>query len=116
MPVLKLFVLYDEPEPLPVPDVTDRQCVVKLAAAAIFIHLSIKVQTSGYLSFKLPTALIHHFEFLRQLPVTELNIASSLRQDFLVPLICNTYSTSQEVFQVGQIASIFVTVFLDTRY
>jgi hypothetical protein len=30
----------------------------------------------------------------------DLNVANSLRQDFLVPLLCNTYSTSQDVFQV----------------
>ena len=44
MPVLKLFVLYDESEPLPVPDVKDRNCTLKLAAVAIFMHLDKKAQ------------------------------------------------------------------------
>ena len=101
MPVLKLFQLYDEVEPLPVPDISDRQSVVKLAATAIFIHMAIKAQNSNSkLAFKLPTALINHYEFLRQLPVTELNVPVSLREDYLVPLLCNTYSTSHDLFQV----------------
>jgi hypothetical protein len=29
MPVLKLFVLYDEAEPLAVPDVKDRSCTLR---------------------------------------------------------------------------------------
>jgi hypothetical protein len=52
MPVLKLFVLYDEVEPLPVPDVTDRSCTLKLSAAAIFIHLTIKAQVLVLFSSK----------------------------------------------------------------
>jgi hypothetical protein len=100
MPVLKLFILYDEPEPLPVPDIKERTCTLKLSAAAIFIHLSIKAQATDYLAFKLPVALLKHYEFLQHLPVKDLNVPASLRQDFLVPLICNTYSTSQDLFQV----------------
>lgn len=100
MPVLKMFVLYDEQEPLPIPDIADRHCVIKLSAAGLFIHLSIKAQSNGHLAFKLPTALVRHYEFLQQLLNNDLNVQTSLRQDFLVPLVCNTYSTSQEIFQV----------------
>ncbi len=100
MPVLKLFVLYDEKEPLPVPDIKERSCTLKLAAAGIYTHLARKAMSSDHLAFKLPVALVNHYEFLQHLPVTEINVANSLRQDFFVPLICNTYSTSQDIFQV----------------
>ena len=103
MPVLKMFVLYDEQEPLPIPDIADRHCVIKLSAAGLFIHLSIKAQSNGHLAFKLPTALVRHYEFLQQLLNNDLNVQTSLRQDFLVPLVCNTYSTSQEIFQVWKL-------------
>jgi hypothetical protein len=117
MPVLKLFILYDEPEPLPVPDIKERTCTLKLSAAAIFIHLSIKAQATDYLAFKLPVALLKHYEFLQHLPVKDLNVPASLRQDFLVPLICNTYSTSQDLFQVfGLTKRIIFFVALTSRF
>jgi hypothetical protein len=40
LPVVKLFALYDDPQPLPVPDLKKRDSVVKLAAASIYIQLS----------------------------------------------------------------------------
>ena len=53
------------------------------------------------ITYSLSVALLNHYEFLQHLPVTEINVANSLRQDFFVPLICNTYSTSQDIFQVS---------------
>ena len=47
LPVLKLFFLYDEPTPLPVPDMTSKHCARPLAAAAIYIHLSRKMATQN---------------------------------------------------------------------
>ena len=44
LPVLRLFRLYPDPEPLPVPDLTSPAAVEKLAAAGIFIHLRRKAQ------------------------------------------------------------------------
>lgn len=104
MPVLKLLSLYDEPEPLAVPDITKRCCTRKLAAAGIYIHLAKKCQgadsASSKLYFGLPVALRKHHSFLRQLASQEVDLSSSLQKDFLTPLLCNTFSTAQDIFQV----------------
>ena len=78
LPILKLFFLYDELEPLPVPDVKSKDCARKLAAAAIYIHLQKKAQppaasdssgsdaqNAAITAFKFapPIALRKHYEF-----------------------------------------------------
>ena len=113
MPILKLFFLYDELEPLPVPDVKSKDCARKLAAAAIYIHLQKKAQppaasdssgsdaqNAAITAFKFapPIALRKHYEFLKGLAKKELNVSQSIHEDYQVPLILNTYSTAQDVF------------------
>ena len=112
LPVMKLFFLYDEPTPLPVPDVKSKYCARQLAAAAIYIHLQKKVQpaansdpnvqdtASGLNSLKFapPIALRKHYDFLKSLGKTSLIISQSIQQDYQVPIILNTFSTDQNVF------------------
>ena len=42
IPVLKLYNMYSETEPLPVPDINHPSCVEQLAATSILIHLKRK--------------------------------------------------------------------------
>ena len=72
--VLKLLTFYDEPEPLPVPNVSEPRCERKLAAALTYLFLTRKAQVgaaggrgstdqqqqqanNGGLKFSLPVAL-----------------------------------------------------------
>ena len=112
LPVMKLFFLYDEPTPLPVPDVKSKYCARQLAAAAIYIHLQKKVQpitnsdqtasdvasTINTLKFAPPVALRKHYEFLKSLGRKSLIISQSIQQDYQVPIILNTFSTDQNIF------------------
>lgn len=105
MPVLKLFSLYDEPTPLPIP--SGKNAVRKLAAAAIYIHLSRKMarnEESGVnlFPFALPIALKGHYDYLKSLVESndDLDVANSVKNDFKVAILCNTFSTAQEFFQV----------------
>ena len=112
LPVRKLFFLYDEPEPLPVPDVKSKYCARQLAAAAIYIHLQKKAQpiattdgsgndssgTWNALKFSPPIALRKHYEFLKALARKNITIAQAIRQDYQVPIILNTFSTDQNIF------------------
>ena len=108
-PVLKLFSLYDEKEPLPVPK--GRNAVRKLSAAAIYIHLQRKMAIqngdsgkevkTNYLPFALPVALRKHYEYLQGLAVESENnfdMANSLENDFKVVIICNTFSTANDYY------------------
>ena len=45
--VVKLMTFYDEPEPLPVPDVTEPRCERKLAAALTYLFLTRKAQVAA---------------------------------------------------------------------
>ena len=45
-----------------------------------------------------PPALSAHAEFLHQLAGTEIDVAESVRSDYHLPVLCNYYSTCQEVF------------------
>jgi mediator of RNA polymerase II transcription subunit 23 len=52
-----------------------------------------------FLQFSLPPALRSHHEYLVKLATTSIdNPTDSLQKDFLVPILCNTFSTTQEVF------------------
>ena len=112
LPVRKLFFLYDEPEPLPVPDVKSKYCARQLAAAAIYIHLQKKAQpmatsdgssndssgTWNALKFSPPIALRKHYEFLKSLARQNITISQAIRQDYQVPILLNTFSTDQNIF------------------
>ena len=105
IPVLKLFSLYDEKTPLPVP--VGKSATRKLSAAAIYVHLSRKMAenskdlSQNQFGFTLPIALKDHYEYLQSLSKNEdFDVNSSLKEDFKVPLLCNTFSTAQDYFQV----------------
>jgi len=99
IPVLKLYNMYSESEPLPVPDTNQPNCVEQLAATGIFIHLKRKAGGENLrFAFNLPPALTKHHEFL----VTTAKGPCSLNLpsiSFTVPLLCNTFSTTQDLFQ-----------------
>lgn len=109
MPVLKLFSLYDEEAPLPIPK--GRNAVRKLSAAAIYVHLQRKLASqhgdsnkeikTNYLPYSLPIALRGHYEYLQKMSAEpKLDIAQSINSDFKVAILCNTFSTAQDYFQV----------------
>ena len=92
--------MYDETEPLEVPDTSCPSCVEALAATAIFIHLKKKAGGDNLrFAFSLPPALERHQEFLVSISKTpcSLNISAIT---YHVPLLCNTFSTTQELFQM----------------
>lgn len=111
MPVLKLYSLYNEPTPLPVP--RGKSGVRKLSAASIYIHLSRKMATqsgesskdlsSNQFQYNLPIALKLQYEYLQGLASKgdkDLDVANSVRSsDFKVAIMCNTFSTAQDFFQ-----------------
>ena len=76
---LKLFSLYDEKYPLPVPK--GKSASRKLSAAAIYVHLSRKMATQSgenskdltlnQFGFTLPIALKEHYDYLRSLSKNE---------------------------------------------
>ena len=87
--------MYDETEPLEVPDTTCPSCVEALAATAIFIHLKKKAGGDNLrFAFSLPPALERHQEFLTNISKSpcSLNISAIT---YHVPLLCNTFSTTQ---------------------
>ena len=57
-------------------------------------------QTKHY--FLLPLALKAHYEYLQNMTETEkdLDVAMSIRKDYKVAILCNTYSTAQDFFAV----------------
>ena len=99
IPVLKLYNMYSESEPLPVPDTNLPSCVEQLAATGIFIHLKRKAGGENLrFAFSLPPALTKHHEFL----ITTAKGPCSLNLPnvtYTVPLLCNTFSTTQDLFQ-----------------
>jgi len=99
VPVLRLYKMYNESEPLPLPDLGNRQSVEAFAATGIFIHLRKKAMTENLrFQFHLPPALSIHHEFL----VTNASTSCVLNPhmvDYTVPILCNTFSTTQDVFQ-----------------
>ncbi len=74
LPVLRLFSLFDETSPLPVPDLTNPDCVQILSPVTIFLVLSNKMKSEKtQLQFDLPIALRAHYHF-----IDELGISSNL--------------------------------------
>ena len=91
--------MYDETEPLEVPDTTCPSCVESLAATAIFIHLKKKAGDNNLrFAFSLPPALERHQEFLTNISKSpcSLNISAIT---YNVPLlwIGKCSSTEQDV-------------------
>ena len=84
--------MYDETGPLEVQDTTCPSCVEALAATAIFIHQKKKAGGDNL-------SLERHQEFLTNISKfpCSLNIAAIT---YHVPLLCNTFSTTQELFQM----------------
>ena len=100
VPVLRLYSMYDDHDPLPLPDTSSPSCVEKLSATSIFIHLRKKaVGENLRFTFKLPAALDKHLEFLMTIAKTPCSLNVS-ELSYHVPLLCNTFSTTQELFQV----------------
>lgn len=98
LPVLKLFdILYNEKEPLPVPDVKLSSSTKKIAATCIYIHLLKKAQLENLTMRPIPIALKKHYEFLQQISCSQ-NQSLSIGEDYMVALLCNAYSTNQEHF------------------
>ena len=101
VPVMKLFSIYDEKTPLPVPDLKDQTCYKKLAAVTIFITLRHKAENDGIeFSYRLPAALQFHYNFLTGLsPAMFSDLPESLKKGFAVSIYCNAFSTSTDLFQ-----------------
>lgn len=98
LPVLKLYdILYNEKEPLPVPDVKHPSSTKKIAATCIYIHLLKKAQLENIVLRPIPIALKKHYEFLQHLSSAQ-NQSLSIGDDYVVTLLCNAYSTNQEYF------------------
>ncbi|KAG5667969.1 hypothetical protein PVAND_015928 [Polypedilum vanderplanki] len=96
LPVLKLYdILYNEKEPLPVPDVKHASSTKKIAATCIYIHLLKKAQLENLAIRPIPVALRKHYEFLQQLSSAP-NL--TIGDDCIVTLLCNAFSTNQEYF------------------
>jgi len=98
LPVLKLYdVLYNEKEPLAVPEVKLASSTKKIAATCIYIHLLKKAQLENIALRPIPIALKKHYEFLQHLSSAQ-NPNLSIGDDFVVTLLCNAFSTNQEFF------------------
>ena len=100
IPLLELIhVLYDDQVPVPIPDVTKPSCIRRFAATSVYVHLSNKASTENTgLQFTLPVALAKQYEYLAELASKEIDTEESLKKDYLIPLVCNTFSTNQEIF------------------
>lgn len=95
--VLELLdLLYDEQEPLPVPDTTKSSCARQTAATCIWIHVLKKAQVEGVnLNRTMPKALtLQHNFFQDQMNST----AKSAPNDFRSALLCNAHSTYKDYF------------------
>ena len=100
VPVLRLYSMYSsDTEPRPVPDLSHPSCVEQFAATAIFIHLKKKaVGENLRFAYKLPASLQKHHEFL--MAVSKSPCSLNVKElSYNVPLLCNTFSTNQELFQ-----------------
>lgn len=94
-----------ETEPLPIPDTNVASCVEKFAPTAIYIHLKRKAMGENLrFAFKLPLALEKHHEYLMSIAKTPCSL-NVTELSYNVPLLCNTFSTTQDLFQVSQLKS-----------
>ena len=92
--------MYWEKEPLPLPDTTSPHCVEVMAATGIYIHLRKKALGENLrFSFSLPPALKLHHEFLLSTSTSPCSLDLA-NVTYIVPLLCNTFSTSQVVSYV----------------
>jgi mediator of RNA polymerase II transcription subunit 23 len=102
--VLRLFSMYSESTPLPVPSTDSTDCIEKLAAAGIYIHIKKKALVDKIsFGFRLPVALVKHLEYLEttaQHPVS----MDPQGTNYIVPLLCNSFSTTQDLFQAPMLA------------
>jgi mediator of RNA polymerase II transcription subunit 23 len=89
--------LYNEKEPLPIPDVKLANSTKKIAATCIYIHLLKKAQLESTVIPMIPISLKKHYEFLQHLSTAN-NATLSIGDDYVVTLLCNAYSTNQEYF------------------
>ena len=98
--MLRLYSLYWETEPLPLPDTSTPNCVEVMAATGIYIHLRKKaIGENLRFSFSLPPALKLHHEFLLSASTSPCSLDLA-NLTYTVPLLCNTFSTSQDLFQL----------------
>ena len=98
--MLRLSSLYWETEPLPLPDTSSPHCVEVMAATGIYIHLRKKALGENLrFSFSLPPALKLHHEFLLSASTSPCSLDLA-NLSYTVPLLCNTFSTSQDLFQL----------------
>ena len=98
--MLRLYSLYWETEPLPLPDTSSPHCVEVMAATGIYIHLRKKaIGENLRFSFSLPPALKLHHEFLLSASTSPCSLDLA-NLTYNVPLLCNTFSTSQDLFQL----------------
>ncbi|XP_055535725.1 mediator of RNA polymerase II transcription subunit 23 [Wyeomyia smithii] len=100
LPILKLYdILYPEKEPLPVPDYNRPYCTHQMAPTCIWIHLLKRAQSEHYnINRPIPTALKLHHEFLQHLVMPNNNATLCMGSDYRIALLCNAYSTNQELF------------------
>ncbi|XP_074597338.1 mediator complex subunit 23 [Brevipalpus obovatus] len=103
--VLKLQdILYPEEKPLPIPDLTKPSCAQILATSSTWVHFLKKVEQDPTKSLRpLPACLKHQVEFLQQL-VTSKDSPQSLPNNLRTILICNAFSTNNEVFPTAMAA------------
>ncbi|KAK3781044.1 hypothetical protein RRG08_046348 [Elysia crispata] len=91
LPVMKLYdLLFDDKEPIPVPDINSPQSTHVMAATCIWIHLNKKAGATKLRP--IPVSLREHLEFLKQ------NLKSLTLQGYRVALMCNAYSTDTDNF------------------
>lgn len=99
LPILRLFdILYDEKEPLAIPDVKHPMSTKKISATCIYIHLLRKAQLENVSLRPIPIALKNHYELLQHLSSPQQNPTLTIGEDYVVSLLCNAYSTNQDFF------------------
>nr|XP_022905695.1 mediator of RNA polymerase II transcription subunit 23 isoform X1 [Onthophagus taurus] len=100
LPVLKLYELfYPEDETPPAFDVTQPQCTRQMAMTCTWIHLTKKAQVEGHplQNAPIPKKLRAQYEFLQHL-LPPGNAPLTMGPDYRIILLCNAYSTNQDVF------------------
>lgn len=95
LPILGLYdLLYQESEPIPLPDISKPDCTHFLAAASIWIHLTKKAESEPKIQRSLPVALASHVEYLQQKMAND----TVTCDDYRVAILCNAHSTNQDFF------------------